>query len=96
MTSTRSMEGKGLHFPPSLATDDRGVIMVPPEEALPTIAAAVEPSDLIYFAQRLIAGVRRKRHLPRWSAVNQQRMELARLCLARALSDPSSCGLALS
>ena len=89
------MEGKGLHFPASLATDDQGIIMVPPIEALPTIAAAVEPSDLIYFAQRLIAGTRRKRHLVRWSAVNKQRMELARLCLARALSEPLACGVAL-
>lgn len=94
MTSTRSMEGKGLHFPPSLATDDRGVIVVPPVEALPSIAAAVEPSDLLYFAQRLVRGVRRRRHQVRWSAVNEQRLELARLCIARAISDPISSGLA--
>ena len=94
MTSTRSMEGKGLHFPPSFTVDDYGVIVVPPEETLPAIAAAVEPSDLIFFAQRLIKGTRRKRHLLRWSRVNEQRMILARLCLARAIAEPAISGLA--
>ncbi|WP_267395569.1 MULTISPECIES: hypothetical protein [unclassified Sphingomonas] len=88
MTSTRSMEGKGLHFPPSLATDADGVILPAPAGVLPTIAAAVEPSELLYFAQRLIRGARRRRRQPRWSAVNAQRMELAQLCLARALIEP--------
>ena len=87
MTSTRSMAGKGLHFPVSLATDAEGVIVPAPAEALPTIAAQVDPSDLLYFAHRLINGVRRRRRQPRWSAINEQRIELARLCLARATNE---------
>jgi hypothetical protein len=90
MTSTRSIEGKGLHFPASLATDESGVIIAPPLETLPMIAAAVEPSQLLYFAQRLIRGVNRRRHQLRWSAINEQRLELARLCIARAMSDPQT------
>lgn len=93
MTSTRSTAGTGLHFPPSLDTDDNGVIVAVPGEALPEIAAAVEPGDLLFFAQRLIKGTVRRRRQPRWSAVNKQRLELASLCIMRALADPVPCGM---
>jgi len=87
MTSTRSLAGKGLHFPISLDTDEAGVIVPAPAEVLPMIAAQVETTDLLYFAHRLINGVRRRRREPRWFAVNEQRIELARLCLARATTE---------
>lgn len=95
MTSARSLDGKGygVHFPPSLATDDRGVIVPVPTTALPEIAAKVDPTDLLYFAQRLLKGAHRRRHQLRWSAINAQRLELARLCINRAASDPHMVGM---
>lgn len=96
MTSTRSMAGTGLHFPPSMATDDQGVIKAAPREVLTATAAAVEPVELLPFARRLLNGVRRRGRQPRWSAVNAQRIELAQLCIARALEEPIGSGLTLA
>lgn len=93
MTSTRSMAGTGLHFPPSMATDDQGVIKPAPREIVVATAAAVEPAELLPFARRLLNGVRRRGRQQRWSAVNAQRVELAQLCITRALSEPVGSGL---
>jgi len=85
MSQTLNAAGRPLFFPPSLATDDAGVIVPRPMDELSTFAAQIEPDQLLPFLRRLINGTSKRKRQPRWAAVNRQRMQLAKLCIERAL-----------
>lgn len=87
MSSTITSDGGPLHFPPSLATDERGVILPRPMSEVAAFAAQVAPEQLLPFLRTLINGTSKRKRQPRWEAVNRQRMEIARLCIERVLAD---------
>lgn len=87
MTQTISTGGTPLYFPTSLATGADGVIVPMPPEGLADLASQVAPDGALLFAKRLIGAARKYNREPRYAAVNRQRVQLARLCLDRALGD---------
>jgi hypothetical protein len=82
-----SIAGTPLYFPVSLATGDDGVIVPMPPERLADLASQVAPDGGLLFAKRLISAARKYHREPRYAAINRQRVQLARLCLDRALGD---------
>ena len=87
MTQTLNTAGAPLFFPPSLAADDAGVIQPRPLSELEAITADVATDQLLPFVRRLINGTNKRKRQAKWSAVNRQRLELARLCIERALNE---------
>lgn len=87
MTQTLDHARKPIFFPPAMPLDPAGVIEAPPFTALATIAAAVHPDELLLFTRRLIDSTKYRRRQRRWAAVNQRRLELARLCIDRILAE---------
>lgn len=87
MSLTFDREHRPLFFPPSLQTDEAGVIMARPSDELVAFAEQVAPEQLLPFVRRLINVTRKRRRQVRWSVVNRQRMELARLCIDRVISE---------
>ena len=87
MTQTLDNAGRPLFFPPSLDTDDGGVIVPRPLDELAAFAAQIAPEQLLPFLRRLINGTSKRKRQPRWAAVNRQRMQIARLCIDRALEE---------
>ena len=85
MTQAMTLAGRSIFYPPSLAVDDRGLIRTLPHAELKPLAESIAPEGLMTFASRLIRNARKRRHKERWQAVNRQRLELAQLCLERAL-----------
>lgn len=85
MTQTISVAGAPLYFPASLVTDDNGVIVPMPPEGLVDLASRVAPDGALLFAKRLIGAARKYHREGRYLAINRQRVQLARLCLDRAL-----------
>ena len=80
MTTTITTAGKTLLFPDAARTP-------PTTRDLQAIADQVHPNALLVFATRLVRSVRRHRHQEKAAATNRYRLELARLCLDRALND---------
>lgn len=89
MSQTLDLAGRPLFFPSSLATDDAGVILPRPLDELAPFVGAVAPNQLLPFIRRLINGTAKRRRQERWSAVNRQRLLLARLCIDRMLDEGS-------
>jgi hypothetical protein len=87
MSQTLDIAGQPLFFPPSLATDDAGVIVPRPLEELSAFAAQIAPDQLLPFLRRLINGTSKRKRQPRWAAVNRQPMQLAKICIERALRE---------
>jgi hypothetical protein len=87
MTQTLSHHGRSIYFPTSLATGADGVIVPMPPERLADLASQVAPDGALLFAKRLIGAARKYHREPRYAAINRQRVQLARLCLDRALGD---------
>ena len=87
MTQTLNEAGRPLFFPASMDTDDAGVILPRPIEELEPFVAHVAAAQLIPFMRRLINGVGHRRRQERWSAVNRQRLLVARLCIDRMLAE---------
>lgn len=87
MSQTLDHHGKPLYFPTSLATGADGVIVPMPPEGLADLASRVAPDGALLFAKRLIGAARKYHREPRYAAINRQRVQLARLCLDRALGD---------
>lgn len=86
MTTTRISGGGVLHFPPfGVLRDAVSVIEPPAPDELPGIAAAVHPAELLVFSKRLVQAAKKRQRNSRWQKVNRSRLELARLCLDRAL-----------
>lgn len=85
MTTVRASGGGVIHFPHALITDSSSVIEPPPSDALPGIAEAVHPAELLVFSKRLVQAAHKRNRNPRWEKVNRSRLVLARLCLDRAL-----------
>lgn len=83
--------GRPLFFPPSLATDEAGVIVPRPLPELAAFAAQIAPEQLLPFLRRLINSTSKRKRQPRWAAVNCQRLELARLCIERAIAERLFC-----
>ena len=87
MTSTLTRFGRPLHFPPSLGAPGALVIPAVPLEQLERIADEVAAEGLLLFTKRLVDGARKRRFTSRWREVNVSRLQLARLCLDRALQE---------
>ena len=87
MTQTMSVAGTPLYFPTSLATGADGAIVPMPPERLADLASRVAPHGALLFAKRLIGAARKYHREPRYAEINRQRVQLARLCLDRALGD---------
>lgn len=87
MTQTMSKDGKPIFFPASYAMNETGVIVAPPRDALPAIAAAVAARDLALFTKRLVDAARKHRFRPHYRAVNRRRLQLAALCIERWLEE---------
>jgi len=87
MSQTLNVAGKPLFFPPSLAADDAGVIIPRPHTELADFANQVAPAQLLPFIRRLINGTSKRNKEARWQAVNRQRLEIAKLCIDRALAE---------
>jgi hypothetical protein len=87
VTQTISTAGTPLYFPASLATGVDGLIVPMPPEGLMDLASRVAPDGALLFAKRLIGAARKYHREARYTAINRQRVQLARLCLDRALGD---------
>jgi len=87
MTQTLDTACRPLFFPTSMETDDAGVILARPIAELAPLVETIAPAQLLPFVRRLINGTAKRKRQPRWAAVNKMRLELARLCLERALRD---------
>lgn len=87
MSQTLDAAGRPLFFPPSLDTDAAGVIVPRPLPELAAFAAQIAPEQLLPFVRRLINGTSKRKRQARWAAVNRQRLEIARMCLDRALAE---------
>lgn len=87
MSQTLDAAGRPLFFPPSMATDDAGVILARPQAELEAFARQIAPERLLPFLRTLINGTGKRKRQPRWEAVNRQRMEIARLCIERVIAD---------
>ena len=91
MTQTLDSAGQPLFFPPSLETDEAGVILPRPEAELTLLVEQVAPHELLPLLRKLINGTSKRKRQKRWSAVNLQRMELARLCIERVIAEGICC-----
>lgn len=87
MAQTLDRSGAPLFFPQSMDMDERGVVIPRPMGELTMLVDQIAPHDLLPFVRRLINGTSRRRQQEKWSAVNRQRLELARLCIERAMND---------
>ena len=87
MSQTLDRTGRPIFFPPGIETDDCGVILAIADSQLSALAARVAPDQLFPFIRRLINSTSHRRREERWSAVNRQRMQLAKLCIERALTE---------
>lgn len=87
MTTTVLSTGFVFHFPGSFITDSTGAIEVPPVSEVAAVVPDIRDADLMPFAGRLIKGSARRRRNPRWTKANLVRLELAKLCIDRALCE---------
>ena len=86
MTTTISTTGRAIHFPGPLVIGPDGVLEAPPRERLAEIAEAVDPNLLLVFSTRLLRGARRKRFKANRASLNRAYLDLARMCIDRALT----------
>ena len=87
MTTTLSAERRPIHFPGPLVLGPDGILAAPPRHRLEEIATAVDHDALLIFASRLVKGASRRRFKPARVELNRCYLELARLCIDRALAD---------
>ena len=88
MTTTTLTDGRVLHLPGMpFIVDAVSVIIAPADEDLAALAPLVRLDELAPFTTRLLRGVQKRRHQERYHKVNRARLELARLCIDRMLSD---------
>ena len=88
MSSARLTDGRVLHFPGGPAiTDSFGMIQisVSAEAEAVSLVPLIERDELLLFAQRLVAGTRKRRREARYREVNPARLRIAKACLDRAL-----------
>lgn len=86
MSQTIDSAGRPLFFPASMDLDADGHVMPRPLEELASFAEAIAPHEILPFVRRLINTASRRKREPKWEAVNRQRLELAKICIDRALS----------
>ena len=87
MTTALATTGRPIHFPGPLVLGPDGVLVAPPRERLEEIAATVADDALLTFATRLVRGAKRRRFKASRTALNRCYLELAQLCIDRALTD---------
>ena len=87
MTHVMSEAGRPLFFPASLDTDNAGIILPRSIDELAPLVDTIAAAQLLPFVRRLINGTAKRKRQPRWAAVNRQRLEVARLCIERALRE---------
>lgn len=88
MSSVRLTDGRVLHLPSApFVLNRHSIIMAPADAALAELVPLIPADDLLLFTGKLVTGARKRRRQPRYVQVNAARLELARLCIARALTD---------
>lgn len=87
MSQTIDAAGCPLFFPSSMDLDAQGRVMPRPLSELQPFAEAIAPHELLPFVRRIINTASRRKREPKWAAVNRQRLELAKLCLDRAIAE---------
>ena len=92
MTTTVSAAGRPIHFPGPLVLGPDGILAAPPRQRIEEIAASVDHDALLTFATRLVRGAKRRRFKASRVALNRCYLELARLCIDRALTEPATGG----
>ena len=91
MTATVLIDGSVARIPRSpLVISDAGVIEAPSRDELVSLVPMIRSNDLLPFVKRLLGGCKKRRLNGRWHAVNQSRLELARLCIDRALAEQTN------
>jgi hypothetical protein len=94
MTTTQTADRRPIHFPGPLVLGPDGILTAPPRQRLEEIAAAVDHDALLIFASRLVKGASRRRFKPARAALNRCYLELAQLCINRALTSHAAGGAA--
>lgn len=88
MTTTVLTNGRVLHLPGApFIVDSVSTIVALPDAELAAIVPLIRADELLLFTKRLVDGTRKRRFDERWRLVNRSRLELARLCIERALSE---------
>jgi hypothetical protein len=87
MSSVRLTDNTVLHFPGApFFRNVTAVVVTPANDDLRQLVSKIPDGELLLFARRLVSGARKRRRDPRWSAVNEARLRMARLCIDRALT----------
>lgn len=90
MSKTLDSAGRPLFLPPPPETET-GLIPPRTAEELAHVAHQVAPQQLLPFLRRLINATSKRKRRERRSAINLQRMELARLCIDRVIAEGLCC-----
>ena len=88
MSSTSLKDGRVLHMPGApFIVDATSVIIAPATEDLAALVPLIRDDQLLLFAKRLVDGARKRRISSRHRDLNRAKLELARLCIERALAE---------
>ena len=78
-----------LHFPPSFAENEVGLIEPRSPADAEHFVNSVAPDDALLLATRLLRSARKRREERRYTLVNRQRLEVARDLIERVLAQPA-------
>ena len=88
MSSVSLTDGRVLHVPGApFILDATSVIIAPAAGDLAAVVPLIRYDQLLLFAKRLVDGARKRRFSERHREVNRAKLELARMCIERALSE---------
>jgi hypothetical protein len=91
MTATVLIDGSIFRIPETpFVLNDAGEITAPSRDELVRVVPLIKRHDLLHLVRRLMGACYKRRLNSRWRAVNQSRLELARLCIDRALAEHTS------
>lgn len=93
MTTTVLTDGRVIHIPGMpFILDSASVIAAPPADELAALVPLVRPDELLPLTKRLVHHTAKRRFQEHYREVNRARLELARLCIERALSAGQDIG----
>lgn len=88
MSSVSLTDGRILHVPGApYLLDATSVIIAPAADDLAALVPLIRDDQLLLFAKRLVDGARKRRFCERYRHMNRAKLELARMCIDRALAD---------
>lgn len=88
MSSVRLKDGRVLHMPGAPFIVDATRVIIPPATGdLAAFVPLIRDDQLLLFAKRLVDGARKRRFCERHRALNRAKLELARMCIDRALAE---------